>query len=205
MSASFVRRLLWEGRLLVEAAPSWEPDAADVSLLEQAFAIQAMNLAGPPLAADVGVLVAAARVVHRTAWYALHLGATLPGQSPLTMPCLPRTADQHFSADVLYRFLPAVYSRLRSQAPQDELVEHVRDLLRDWPLSGVLADIAEPPRIAIDFAGHVGLSFLYGERLAQKERPGWFPTGQAAQYLEIVWATLGKSVPPQDTSVPAQE
>jgi hypothetical protein len=65
-------------------------------------------------------------------------------------------------------------------------------VLRRWPLSGVLADIEQGPLTALDFSGHAGLLLLYAERLARHERPTWFPTGAAKEYLELVWTELGE-------------
>jgi hypothetical protein len=79
-------------------------------------------------------------------------------------------------------------------AQNDALPVALEHTLRQWPLSGVLADIVEPPLTPVEFGGHAGLHFLYAERLAEHERPGWFPAGQGMQYVELVWQHLGKDV-----------
>lgn len=205
MSAPFIQSLLWEGRLLVEPAPFWEPNAAAVTLLEEAFAERALDLAGPPLEIALDVMVAAVKVVYRFGWYALHANVVLPeDDQSLKMPLVPQTPSQHFSADVVLRFLAALHARVKKQAPQDGLGKQLQTVLRDWPLSGVLADIVEPPAIPVDFGGHPGLCYLYAERLAQKERPGWLPSGSTLEYVELVWDALGKDVSQLGLSVRAE-
>ena len=83
--------------------------------------------------------------------------------------------------------------------PADDLAKAMKQLLREWPLSGVLADIGEPPATPLDFGGHLGIHFLYAERLATRERPGWFPERQGRDCVEIVWQSLGKKL----TDIPA--
>ena len=65
-------------------------------------------------------------------------------------------------------------------------------LLRQWPLTGVLADVAEEPLTPPEFDGHPGLLLLYAERLARHEKPAWVPHGKAFEYVELVFRELGK-------------
>src|SRR5438093_406611 len=58
---------------------------------------------------------------------------------------------------------------------------------RRWPLSGVLADIDEPPLLPVDLGGHPGLLLLYAERLARQRRPAWVADGPAREYIELVF------------------
>ena len=110
------------------------------------------------------------------------------------MPMAPRTPEQHLSGDLVLRLLPALHRRAKALLHGDVLPTQLEDVLRQWPLSGVLADIVEPPTTPIDFGTHPGLNFLYAERLAQHERVGWFPSGPGMQYVELVWQQLGRDV-----------
>jgi hypothetical protein len=104
----------------------------------------------------------------------------------LKMPGSPQTPAQHLSADLLLRFLAQVHRRARARDPVDPLPALLEKVLRQWPLSGVLADIDEGPMAPLDFGGHAGLMLLYAERLASREKPAWFPTGKLLEYLELV-------------------
>jgi hypothetical protein len=110
------------------------------------------------------------------------------------MPLTPTTPAQHLSADLIFRFLPALQRRAQALLTTDVLPEALAKVLRLWPLSGVLSDLADGPLSPTDFGGHPGLALLYAERLARHERPAWFPTGSSLAYVELVWQELGKDI-----------
>ena len=98
-------------------------------------------------------------------------------------------ASTHLSVDLTFRFLPQVLRRARGIDPGDALVTMIADVLRAWPLSGVLADLDEPPvePKSLGFSGHSGLMLLYAERLATHDRSTWRPAdGPALEYFELV-------------------
>jgi hypothetical protein len=76
------------------------------------------------------------------------------------------------------------------------LASYLADLLRTWPLSGVLSDLPEGPEDVGDLGGHPGLWMLYAERLAIDERPAWMVRGPAREYVELVFHELGKGSSP---------
>ena len=194
MAEGFVRALLWEGRLRVGVEPQLRLSDADVEELRTALAIAALQLTGPLLQGSLPILVQAVPVVYRLARRFLHAEPEPAANDPtLRMPAGPRSAADHLAGDVAFRFLPGLYQRVVSRDPEDELVEAIKNVLRQWPLSGVLADITEPPATPIDFEGHPGLGFLYAERLAARERSAWMPTGAALDCLDVVYQSLGKT------------
>ena len=89
-----------------------------------------------------------------------------PLKRRLVMPGSPTTPAQHFSADLLLRYLPQVLKRARGLDASDPLVGLLAEVLRRWPLSGILSDVEEGPTVPLDFAGHRGLQLLYAERVA---------------------------------------
>ena len=82
--------------------------------------------------------------------------------------------------------------------PAGVLVIGLERLLREWPLSGVLADLEGGPTTSINFGEHQGLQLLYAERLVETDRPDWVPTtGPAREWVERVYHERGKPVPAQ--------
>ena len=106
----------------------------------------------------------------------------------LKMPGSPLTPSHHLSADLTLRYLPQVLRRARGLDPSDPLVAQLANVLRTWPLSGVLSDVEEGPLVPLDFGGHPGLMLLYAERLVGNDRPCWRPitNGPSWDHYELV-------------------
>jgi hypothetical protein len=188
---TFLHGVLEAGRVILREPlpPQADPDAP--AALAEAYRLHALTVAGPPVPLDALVAMAAARVLYQAAWYLLHPNEPVDG-AQLQMPADPRTASNHLSADLLLRYVPAVYRRGRAMRPDDELAAALANLLRRWPLSGVLAELEDGPLVATDFDGHPGLCLLYAERLAQHKKASWFPTSKAIEAVELVWHDLGR-------------
>ena len=88
----------------------------------------------------------------------------------------------------MLRYLPQVLKRARGLDPTDPLIRLLEDVLRRWPLSGVLSDVARARSRPLDFGGHPGLLLLYAERLAANDRPAWRPVQPSPgwDYYELV-------------------
>jgi hypothetical protein len=193
MSTAFLNVLLSEGRIALAAPVVFDraSEAEAGGLLERAFAEHRLGVAGPLLAFDRAVALAAAKLIAESAWLLVN-GQTVAAEA--TMP-EPKTPSQHLSADLLLRYVPALHRRARSLNLADNpLADRLADVLRRWPLSGVLGDITEGPLTPPDFGGHPGLCMLYAERLAGHFKPAWLPTGAGRQYVELVWTELGRDV-----------
>lgn len=123
-------------------------------------------------------------------------------EKALRFPLSPTGPEAHLSADLCLRFLPTVHRRVRTRQRDDPLLKAVVDALRRWPLSGALADVAEPPAGDLQFHNHPGLQLLYAERLAFSLRPAWVPAGgRTREALELVLQEEGKPLP----TPPAEE
>ncbi len=74
--------------------------------------------------------------------------------------------------------------------PTDPVIEILSDLLRRWPLSGVLSGVEEGPLVEPEFGRHPGLLLLYAERLASDDRPAWRPepSSPAYEYFDLLVA-----------------
>jgi hypothetical protein len=189
--ARFFHELLRDGHMVLRELPATDP-AGDLALvLRAAYETYRLEIAGPAPAFDEPTALAAARVVYDAGWALV--SQRLPVielEKRLRMPGVPRTAAQHLSADLLLRYLPQVRRRARARDPADPFPAILEKVLRQWPLSGVLADIDERPDATLEFDHHPGLLLLYAERLAEHPKPAWLPTGKALEYVELVWEQL---------------
>jgi hypothetical protein len=168
----FLHQLFEEGKVLLKDRPvpsTGRPSPEAAALLKRAFNDYRLHVAGPLIEFDSGAALNAAEVVRQACW--LLLNRTEPeSELHLTMQGAPATPAQHLSADLVLRFLPQIYRRARALAPADVLLGMLADILRRWPLTGVLAGVDEEPLAPLDFGGHPGLMLLYAERLAEHEK-----------------------------------
>jgi hypothetical protein len=168
-----------------------------LSVLERTHAAFRLDVAGAPLDFDAGTALAAAELLGHACWFLVnHAEPPAELEKRLVLPVRPVTAAQHLSADLVLRYLPQVHRRARALAPDDRLAALLAGVLRQWPLSGVLADVEEGPLTPPAFGEHPGLQLLYAERLARNEKPAWVPAGRGREYLEMVLAGLGKERSP---------
>jgi len=201
--AGFLAGLFQEGRITFQHRPVPLSTAAVASappevlgLLEGAYAAYRLDIAGDPIAFDAGLACAAAEVVRQAGWALIcHQDRLEDLQWRLTLPpsqaSESASASQHLSADLVLRYLPQMHRRAQARDLSDPLVGLLERLLRQWPLSGVLAGLDEGPTASLDFGGHDGLLLLYAERLelatARCEMLAWRPpTGRLLEYVELV-------------------
>jgi hypothetical protein len=189
-TARALHDVLFAGRLHFDGPPPVQLERDVVPVLEQAFAVHRLEVAGPALDFDAPSALGAAALLYHAGWLLLQPLAPVEGAA-LAMPLAARTPEQHLSADLCLRLLPTLLRRARARAADDVLTQALTDVLRRWPLSGVRADLEDGPLTTIDF-GHDGLHLLYAERLAQHPRTAWFPHGAAALHVELVWQQLGR-------------
>src|SRR5262249_8622591 len=142
-----------------EVTPEERTEAG--ALLARTFALARLDVAGPLIAFDAALGLAAAELVQHACWFLVsHLEPDSEVESRLRLPHPPHSASEHLSVDLTFRYLPQVYRRSRGVAPDDVLTQRLAHLLREWPLSGVLADIEDAPATDLEFAGHDGLRLL---------------------------------------------
>src|SRR5262249_6117628 len=160
------------------------------------FADHALDVAGPPVAFDAAASLAAAELVAKACWFLVArgdapeaVGRALVLRPPADSP------SAHLSADLTLRFLPAVHPRGRALAADDVLTRSLETVLREWPLSGSLADVSGAPLTAPVFGGHTGLLLLYAERLARHVKPAWVVDGPVRPYVELAFAERGLRAP----------
>lgn len=188
--------LLYEGHLVLESRPSFTistpVQTAEIqTLLREAFESFLLTIIGPPLEYRPKVGLEALRIVSEACWF---LVSTDEDPAELTEALTPswKLADASaiLSADLLFRYLPAVHRRARAKSADDVLTKALESLLLTHPLSGLLSDIREAPSGDLGFAGHLGLMTLYAERFTRHPKPNWKPTeGELAEVVEWVTQT----------------
>lgn len=175
--------------------------AAVLAVLESAFRDHVADVAGPRIAFDAETALGAALTLAECCWQV----AARPSEGtgpPTDFLREPTSAAAHLSADLTLRFLPAVLQRSRANAGAKPLSDRVEALLRRWPLSGVLADLAVQPAVPLHFEEHGGLQLFYAERLVTRPRAGWVPKdGPAREWVERVFHQYQKPIP---VDVPTQ-
>jgi hypothetical protein len=192
--ASFVRVLLEQGSARLREPPRLDPAERDAVLmaLREAFRDHLLDVAGPPLTFAPAIALRAAEWTAWACWFLVHRDEANPVvESTLPVFAPGPDAAEHASADVVLRLLPALHRRARAISPRDPLTVRLQELLRRWPLSGVLADLDEPPLTPVELGGHPGLLLLYAERLAKNPRPAWRVEGPAKEYIDLVFSERG--------------
>jgi hypothetical protein len=193
-----VHRLLTEGSVRLREPPSLRPEEREsvLALLANAFDDYRLDVAGPLIPFAPTCALRAMELLAWSSWFLLHRSEP-DAEVDRCLPVLAagQTASEHLSADLVLRFLPQVHRRARAVNPQDLLTIRLEETLRRWPLSGVLADLDNPPLVEISFEQHRGLLLLYAERLAERPRPAWVTSGLGQEYVELVFSERGLPVP----------
>jgi hypothetical protein len=185
----FLEMLFDQGRVVFRERP--EPargiSSRAAATVTRAYESFRLDVAGPAIPLDLEVACEAAGLVRHACWFLVNFDdrpEDIERRLRMTRP--PAGPSDHLSADLLLRDLPRVYRRARATNPSDPLVGFLTAVLRQWPLSGVLAGLEEGPPSPPDLGGHPGLMLLYAERFAEHGRPAWKPEGNAMEYLEMV-------------------
>ena len=192
-SSEFWQRVFTDGSIVLEGPPHGVADRDSLALLERFHEEYRLEIAGPPLPFVAEAAAQGARIVEMAAWYlASQAGTPRDLERHLVLADEPAGPADHLSADLTLRYLPCIHQRARVLYPADPLPALLGEILRRWPLSGMLADLPDAPLGDLDFGGHPGLLFLYAERLAENLNPAWIPRGLGAPYVDLVWAELGR-------------
>jgi hypothetical protein len=197
--AKFLHGLFEEGRIVLDGRPvTLESErAAALAVLTAEFESHRLDVAGEPIPFDPATSLIAGGLIRQVGWFLVNRSEPVEVmERSLVMPRAPKSASEHLSADLVFRFLPSIYRRARSISPGDRLSVFLKDLLKAWPLSGVLSDLVEGPESVGDLGGHPGLWMLYAERLAISEKPEWMVQGAARGHVELVFQGLGKGSSP---------
>ena len=191
----FLLPLLKNGEVVLSERPvvRAREHAEAARCLEAVYADYRLDVAGPLLPFHRESAIQAAECLRSACWFLVDRTAEpTEAGAAAALPAPAGNAAQHLSVDLIFRFLPPVYYRARAISPDDVLTRALAKLLRQWPLSGVLADVAEKPLTPLDFGAHAGLQMLYAERLADRPRPEWMPEGPPLEYVNLVLSERGQ-------------
>lgn len=196
--ASFYARLFETGEAILRDRPeaSATPDEETAGLLRERFLQIRRELAGPLIDFDLPAAWSAARFTSLACWFLLSRDEPESELDRLLVKLpTPRTPGQHLSTDLTLRYVITLHRRSEALHRNDPLTVRLREVLRDCPLTGVMAGELEPPTGDLSFGGHPGLQMRYAERLMTAVKPGWQPTdGPTRPVTEWVFQQAGREL-----------
>jgi hypothetical protein len=189
--ADFLIRLFEQGNVCLERGPlaAEEGDHEIIPILTERERIVAADFPGSPPAVDLPAALWAARQFYAACQVVLYreapietvrkqLGIAPPAGSP---------AAQHYSVDLVYRFLADLDRLLATLARDDPVREILRAWGARWPLSSVGIKGIEPQHVD-ELLAHPGLRQTYVDRIIQHRDSGRL---QHEQVSDLVRAALG--------------
>ena len=164
--ALFIQSLVNEGRPVISPEPPPMEDADAMLLLEQLdnAARDELGLELPVFSPDAALW--AARLVHQLCRFIAC--RDIPAEQ-ISAACeiacpAPRSAEADWSADLTLRHLPQLFQLARHLSNADPLVEQMKKIAADWPLSSV--GIPGLSNIKLDsFIHHSELRRVYADRI----------------------------------------
>lgn len=187
--ADLWQALFFGGRLVLEERPSseWLGRSAVRRVLREAHQVELRALSNPNLPWDEEMGLSALQFLMTSAWLVLK-----PAEAEaMASPPVPEADHQHLAADLSFRFLPRVLSLAQRRKSATMVMKSVAGVLASFPYSGVLADLDEPPLVVPEFKVPA-LQMRYAERWCVHPKASWLPTGKGYEYVEYVWADLGR-------------
>jgi hypothetical protein len=101
----------------------------------------------------------------------------------LSSPCpCPRDLTTEYSVDLIFQFLPDVYTLASRLGPRDPLIDALVRLAREWPLSAVGIPFGEP-LVEIAFASSPALMRIYADRVTERCAKDRLTSGALRQLL----------------------
>jgi hypothetical protein len=188
---TFLRQLDARGRVVFGSPPpapeggrGW---AEAAPILARRFEDDALDLAGgaPPFVPRVACW--GAEIVRQACWLVACRDEP-PESVARRLPDGPRPQGPgcHASADLMLRHLPTILRRAERIDGEDPLARRLAAILAEWPLSGILAGLDEPPARPCDF-GHEGLAQRYAERWSRAPKAAWLPPeGAARAWIDLI-------------------
>lgn len=161
-----IQSLVHEGRPAISVQPSGVDDADALPLLQQLDGFTRDELALDLPAFSPNAALWAARLFHQLCRFVAC--RDIP-EEQIRAACRvpfpgPRSPETDWSADLTLQHLPGLFQLARHLSNADPLVEHMKEIAADWPLSSV--GLRGLGNLKLDsFAGHPGLRRLYADRI----------------------------------------
>lgn len=164
--ASFLQALAHDGRIVVSPEPITAPDESVLSVVLELNQRGQSELAGegPGFSSDTALW--AATLLYQICQFIVcrdigegQIAAAFASECPAA-----RGPETDWSADLLFRHLPALYRLAQQLSNGDPLVQELKKLAAAWPLSSV--GISDLSGLNLDtFITHPALGRLYADRV----------------------------------------
>src|SRR6516162_5174357 len=128
---NFLERVFRDGQAVLREIPlPAQKDCEEARrLLEDSYGAYALSVAGPPLPFDAHIAVAAAECLRQACWFLLVRDEPDERlEQRVVLAGRPRTPANHLSADLVLRYMPAIYHRAKAQAPDDRLPARLAEI-----------------------------------------------------------------------------
>ena len=189
--ADFLIRLFEQGNVCLERGPlaAEEGDREIIPILSERERIVAADFPGSAPAVDLPAALWAARQFYAACQVVLYREAPIEAvrkQLGIAPPA-GEAAAQHYSVDLVYRFLVDLDRLLATLSLDDPVREIIRAWGNRWPLSSVGIKGVEPQRVE-ELLAHPALRQAYIDRIIQHRDSGRL---QHVQVSDLVRAALG--------------
>jgi hypothetical protein len=163
---SFLQALAHDGRIVVSPEPIGAPDESAVSAVQEFNQRAQSDLAGESPGFSSEAALWAANLLYQICQFIVcrdisegQIAAAFTNQCPAA-----RGPETDWSADLLFRHLPALIRLAQQLSNADPLVQELKKIAAAWPLSSVgVSDLVD---LNLDtFIGHPGLARLYSDRI----------------------------------------
>jgi hypothetical protein len=163
---SFLQALAHDGRIVVSPEPIGPPDESALAVVVELNQRAETELAGEGPGFSSETALWAATLLYQICQFIVcremgegQMAAAFANQCPAA-----RGPESDWSADILFRHLPALIRLSQQLSNGDPLVQELKKLAGAWPLSTV--GVSELTGLNLDtFIGHPALARLYADRV----------------------------------------
>jgi hypothetical protein len=163
---SFLQALAHDGRIVVSPEPIGAPDESAAAIVHELNQRAQFELAGEPPGFSSEAALWAANLLYQICQFIVcrdigedQIAAAFANECPTV-----RGPETDWSADLLFRHLPALIRLAQQLSNADPMVQELKRVAAAWPLSSVgVSDLTE---LNLDtFVAHPALARLYSDRI----------------------------------------
>jgi hypothetical protein len=163
---SFLQALAHDGRIVVSPEPIGAPDESAVAAVHELNQRAQTELAGEPPGFSSETALWAANLLYQICQFVVcrDIGEDQIAGAFANECKAARGPETDWSADLLFRHLPALIRLAQQLSNGDPLVQELKKVAATWPLSSVgVSDLVD---LNLDtFIAHPGLARLYADRI----------------------------------------